>query len=268
MKEEHERKFQGIWIPKEVWLSEELNIMEKLFLVEIDSLDNEEGCYASNKYFSEFFDISKGRCSQIINSLKDKGLIEIAYIREGKEIKKRVIRVVNKLNRVVNKLNNPIKNIKGGYLENDKENNTLSNNTYINNTDNVLSSKHDSIPYREIVEYLNEKTGSKFKYTTQTTRTSIKTRFKEGYSLDDFKRVIDIKTGQWLYDQKMKPYLRPQTLFGTKFEAYLNEQPTTLKFEDSRNRKEREYSPEEIAEFEKAREQFDKYKRTYAQHQP
>ncbi|MGX7077447.1 conserved phage C-terminal domain-containing protein [Globicatella sanguinis] len=131
----------------------------------------------------------------------------------------------------------------------------------------TLSSKHDSIPYREIVEYLNEKTGSKFKHTTQTTRASIKTRFKEGYSLDDFKRVIDIKTSQWLYDNKMKPYLRPQTLFGTKFEAYLNERANIYQFEDSMKRDEKEPTPEEIAEFEKAREQFDKYKRTYAQNQ-
>lgn len=255
MREEHERKFQGIWIPKEVWLSEELNIMEKLFLVEIDSLDNEEGCYASNKYFSEFFDISKGRCSQIINSLKDKGLIEISYIREGKEIKRRVIRVVNKLNRVVNKLNDPIKNIKGGYLENDKENNTYINNTSNNNTSNILSSKHDDIPYREIVEYLNEKTGSQYKHTTQSTRNGIKARYNEGFKLDDFKRVIDNQVSEWQYNDKMKKYLRPQTLFGTKFESYLNNNKV-LTYTFTNDKKEKEPTPEEIAEFEKWKEDF------------
>lgn len=133
--------------------------------------------------------------------------------------------------------------------------------------DNTLSSKHDDIPYREIVDYLNEKTGSQYKHTTQSTRNGIKARYNEGFNLDDFKRVIDIKTSQWLYDTKMKQYLRPQTLFGTKFEAYLNEQLNVYQFEDSMKRDEKEPTPEEIAEFEKAREQFDKYKRTYAQNQ-
>lgn len=142
VKEIHDRAFKGIWIPKEVWLNEELNVIEKLFLVEIDSLDKEQGCWASNKYFSEFFGISKGRCSQIINSLKDKKMIDITYQREGNEVKKRTIKVVNKLNTLVNKLNDPIKYSKGGYLENAKENNTSINNT--NNNKRDIKHKHGS----------------------------------------------------------------------------------------------------------------------------
>jgi len=117
-----ERDFKGIWIPKEVWLNKELKIIEKLFLVEIDSLDNEYGCFASNKYFSEFFGITKGRCSQVITKLKEKGLIDIRFEKEGKVIIKRIIKVVNKLNKVFNKSSE-------GYLENDKDNNTIYNNT-------------------------------------------------------------------------------------------------------------------------------------------
>ena len=117
-----ERDFKGIWIPKEVWLNKELKIIEKLFLVEIDSLDNEYGCFASNKYFSEFFGITKGRCSQVITKLKEKRLIDIRFEKEGKVIVKRIIKVVNKLNRVFNKSSE-------GYLENDKDNNPIYNNT-------------------------------------------------------------------------------------------------------------------------------------------
>ena len=129
-----ERDFKGIWIPKEVWLNKDLKLIQKLFLVEIDSLDNETGCWASNKYFAEFFGVSKGRCSQIINSLEQKGFILIKYEYEGKEIKSRTIRVVKKLNRVFNKSLGGIKYIKGGYLENDKDNNTITNNTTNNKT--------------------------------------------------------------------------------------------------------------------------------------
>jgi len=129
MKKE-KRDFKGIWIPKDIWWSKDLSVMEKLFLVEIDSLDNDKGCYASNKYFAEFFQITKGRCSQIIGSLQKKGRINISIKREGKQIISRSIKVVNKLNTIVNKLNKPIKNSKEGYLENDKDNNTCINNTY------------------------------------------------------------------------------------------------------------------------------------------
>ena len=126
------RDFKGVWIPKEIWLDNNLSIMEKIFLVEIDSLDNENGCYASNKYFAEFFGISRGRCTQIIKGLESKEMLTIELQIEGKEITKRILRVVNKLNRVVNKLNRGSEKTKQGYLENDEDNNTLSNNT-INN---------------------------------------------------------------------------------------------------------------------------------------
>lgn len=117
-----DRKFQGVWIPAKYWLDEELKIVEVVFLTEINSLDNDQGCFASNKYFSEFFGLTAGRCSQIINGLVDKGYLSVKYDREGKQIKKRTLRVVNKLN-------TPIKNIKGGYLENAEGNNTSINNT-------------------------------------------------------------------------------------------------------------------------------------------
>lgn len=123
------RDFKGIWIPKEIWLNRDLTVMEKLFLVEIDSLDQVDGCFASNAHFSELFDISKGRCTQIIKSLEEKGVIKIEIIRDGKQISKRVVRVVNKLNTLFRKLNHPIKNSKYPYLENDEGNNTNTNNT-------------------------------------------------------------------------------------------------------------------------------------------
>ncbi|MFK4417152.1 putative phage protein (TIGR02220 family) [Bacillus sp. RC251] len=97
----------------------------------------------------------------------------------------------------------------------DKQNNTMSSS---NEEDN-----QSSIPYEDIVSYLNEKAGKSFKHKTAKTRSLIKARFKDGFTIDDFKRVIDIKAAQWLTDSNMSQYLRPETLFGTKFESYLNE---------------------------------------------
>ena len=85
------------------------------------------------------------------------------------------------------------------------------------------SDELDDIPYKEIIDYLNEKTGSQFRNTTKKTQTLIKARFAEGFNLDDFKKVIDTKAAEWLNDSKMSKFLRPETIFGTKFESYLNQ---------------------------------------------
>ena len=90
--------------------------------------------------------------------------------------------------------------------------------------DNVPSSdEHDTIPYDEVVGYLNEKTNSNFKSSSKDTRKHIRARYNEGFSIDDFKKVIDNKTAEWYNNTKMNAYLRPKTLFGTNFESYLNQ---------------------------------------------
>ena len=81
-----------------------------------------------------------------------------------------------------------------------------------------------SPPYGEIIEYLNHRAGTRFRSTSAATQRLIKARWREGFTLDDFKRVIDNKVAAWK-GTEMEQYLRPQTLFGTKFEAYLNEKP-------------------------------------------
>ena len=90
---------------------------------------------------------------------------------------------------------------------------------------NILSpsSTVEPIPYKEIVAYLNDKTNKNYKHTTGKTRRFIEARWNEDFRLDDFKKVIDIKTSEWLGTSQEK-YLRPETLFGTKFEGYLNQE--------------------------------------------
>lgn len=73
-----------------------------------------------------------------------------------------------------------------------------------------------------IVSYLNEKAGTAYKPTTPKTQSAINARLAEGFTVEDFMTVIDKKCAEWLGDAKMQPYLRPETLFGTKFEGYLN----------------------------------------------
>ena len=80
----------------------------------------------------------------------------------------------------------------------------------------------DTEIYKTIVSYLNQKAGTKYKPTTPKTKTAIKARLSEGFTVDDFKVVIDKKCAEWLGNDTMEKYLRPETLFGTKFEGYLN----------------------------------------------
>ena len=96
------------------------------------------------------------------------------------------------------------------------------------NSDPELEEKQKSqkIPYEKIVDYLNSKTNSHYRPTSKATRRLIKARYNEGFTDIDFKTVIDKKCAEWLQDGNMVQYLRPETLFGTKFEAYLN-QPDT-----------------------------------------
>lgn len=79
----------------------------------------------------------------------------------------------------------------------------------------------DKDSYIYIVEYLNQKAGTKYKHTTKKTHSLIHARLSEGFSVDDFKTVIDKKCAEWL-GTDMEKFLRPETLFGTKFESYLN----------------------------------------------
>lgn len=87
----------------------------------------------------------------------------------------------------------------------------------------VKTKENNVVPYQKIVDFLNQKTGKNFKANSKETRRHIKARWQDGFTLKDFEKVIEVKSAKWLSDPKMMDFLRPQTLFGNKFESYLNE---------------------------------------------
>ena len=93
-----------------------------------------------------------------------------------------------------------------------------------NNNVTTLSKKKekDNNIYSLVIDYLNKKANTNYKPTTKNTQSFINARVKEGYTVEDFKKVIDSKSKEWL-NTDFEKYLRPATLFGTKFENYLNE---------------------------------------------
>ena len=134
----------------------------------------------------------------------------------------------------------------------EKENrvNSKSNNLYL---DNILSGNPDynfptwleetaikdleKTKHKELwipIAYLNQVANKRYKFVDKTKRLLL-ARFKEGYTLDDFKQVIDIKTAEWKDSPEFSKYLRPETLFGSKFDGYLNQKPKTIrgKYEDN-----------------------------------
>lgn len=242
------RDFKGVWIPKDIWLAKNLSWTEKLVLTELDSLDNDDGCFATNEYLGTFFGLSKGRISKIISKLAKEKYIKVTLIYKNnrKEIDKRVIEILPRVKSesiyisveegeqgysqkqlggiVENDHRYSQKQLEGivefnhtPIVENDQDNNTIYNNT-INNTININI-------YSEIIEYLNSKANTKYRVNNKKTRASINARITEGFNVEDFKKVIDIKTAEWL-NTNMQQYLRPETLFGTKFEGYLNQKVT------------------------------------------
>ena len=215
-------------IPANVRYDKRLKPNAKLLYGEITALCNEKGyCWASNDYFAELYEVKKETISRWITDL-----VEFGYLKREVVLKKDTKQVINRdlfLNQegIDEKINTTI------------DEKVKDNNTSFNNTNN----KSSSVPYSEIIEYLNAKTGKRYK-VTQKWKDLIKARFNEGQQLDDFKRVIDIKTKQWLNNPEMSMYLRPQTLFGNKFDEYLNEslsskqkpkQPTNTKSFDDIN---------------------------------
>ena len=149
------RDFKGVWIPKEVWLDDKLSWMEKLFLVEIDSLNAEKGCFASNAYFGEFFQLSNSRVSEIIKSLVSKGYITTFLIYEGKQVKQRILTPTVP----IRKLEGGIRKTEEGYSEKAKGINTLINNTSINSTNKLYNNKEAFV---KRVDELKDKLGNQY----------------------------------------------------------------------------------------------------------
>lgn len=98
-----------------------------------------------------------------------------------------------------------------------------NNSVYIKENDEPIDTKYTE-NIKNIIAYLNKVCGTRYRHNTPATKEKICARLKEGFTEQDFYQVIDTKHEQWGNDPKMAEYLRPITLFGTKFESYLNQQ--------------------------------------------
>lgn len=130
------RDFKGVWIPREIWLSPGLSMVEKCLLIEIDSLDNENHCFATNEYFAEFLNITPTTVSTAISNLKEYGLIELVSFNGRKRVLRSCVKSgtlpLNFLKADIKKFKGSLTKIERLPLKNLKHNNTVKDNNLIN----------------------------------------------------------------------------------------------------------------------------------------
>jgi hypothetical protein len=141
------RDFKGVWIKKEIWLNTNLTLIEKVLIVEIDSLDNSErGCFASNEYLAKFVNLSEGRVANIISDLKKRDfIIQIFFDGRNRGLRTNKHKCESSFN----------ENVKAEYTKTVKQptrkrehNNTVNNTD--NNTDYIISENEFSHTKDEI----------------------------------------------------------------------------------------------------------------------
>lgn len=213
-------------IPVGVAHDDRLKDKDKLLYGEIYAMLNvTNSFFMSNAKLAERLNCSEPTIKRSLARLEEYGFIQRNNVYEGKQIVRRNISLggFNYDTRVGSTMTlPPVHERSEGSVISDPDNRTI--NRAINRTEeDILSGKPDHAPYQEILNYFNQQAGTSYRASSKATQHLINARTNEGFTVDDFKKVIDIKVANWKDDPKMSKYLRPATLFGTKFESYLNE---------------------------------------------
>ena len=189
-------------LPAPLFYDKDLSDQSKLLACVIANFCNKYGtCTVTNKNLGEVLGKSERSVSRLVSELSDAGYIQV--IVDTLDANKRTITLTTKMSTPHDKNDVTSRQI------------CLHNNTIYNNIKN-------NSEFEEIVGYLNEKSGSSFKATTDATKKLINARITEGYTVEDFKKVIDNRVANWT-GTEYEQYLQPSTLFApTKFEKYLN----------------------------------------------
>ena len=153
----------------------------------------------------------------ILKKFEREGYIKL--LSSGGKGKESTLKLTIKQQLFNNNITNKVEELQ--QFEDLANNNATTNQQQSNNTTKKKKKDNNNI-YSLIINYLNIKAFTSYKISTKNTQSLINARLKEGYTVEDFKKVIDSKCKEWL-DTDFDKYLRPATLFGTKFENYLNE---------------------------------------------
>ena len=192
------------------------------------SQDGESWFYGSRKYLASWCQVQVGAIDYQLKKLVDKGLIIKRHERcEDGSVRcllKANLPLIESMRYQSQKFEGPVLNFydtPSQKFETGQSQKFMTNNK---EEDNKEDTQDIGAEIADIVGYLNLKAGTNYRHQSKQTRKLIHARLAEGFTLDDFKRVIDNKVADWGRDPRMCKYLRPETLFcASKFEGYLNE---------------------------------------------
>jgi hypothetical protein len=153
------RDFKGVWIPKNIWLNKQLNFLDKVILIEIDSLNSDtQQCFASNQYFADFCQCSPRHITRVLTKLVNLGYIKITVTENGQRYIQSIVDKMSIQQSRVDKMSIPPRQ---NVYHNNINNNTSSNNN-INNINNnkqeyiVEINRDDKIIYTGFKEILDK----------------------------------------------------------------------------------------------------------------
>lgn len=185
--ENKERDFKGVWIKKEIWLNTNLTLIEKVLIVEIDSLDNSErGCFASNEYLAKFVNLSEGRVANIISDLKKREfIIQLFFDGRNRGLRTNKLKCESSFN----------ENVKAEYTKTGKQN---TQKREYNNTENKTS---------------NNTIDKGCEFDNSLPKTDINNPFKRQSILDDISYEQKIKERKIVAEQKERKEREPSETF-------------------------------------------------------
>lgn len=202
------------------WMRTKLNLKgnELLAYAVIYGFSQTDGAKftGSRKYLAEWCGCSMATIDRTLNSLVDKGLISrTSYVT------KHGYRAVEYAAMGPTHIDEPSAAEPRTADTDGPRTSTIEPQPLLNEPQTPAQPKEPD-PTEEVINHLNQRAGTHYKATTANTRKLIKARLKEGFTVDEIKLVIDKKCADWLRNPAMVEYLRPETLFGSKFESYLN----------------------------------------------
>ncbi|CZR95874.1 hypothetical protein CDFC105_73081 [Clostridioides difficile] len=269
------RKKDWFWLENEVIDNSSLSMHEKMAYITLARYaDNESMCFPSNATIAKKMGCSINTARKAIKSLEEKQLIKKIPRKKNEKENDSNLYCVMSL-RGMSRDDIPIAPDDRGvcqemiyHIASDDRGvchqvigkKTYNKKTYIKS--NIYSPTeqeekgNDKEIHKRIIDYLNEKADKSFKSTTKKTKSLIDARLAEGFVEEDFYKVIDNKVHAWLENAKMSVYLRPETIFGNKFESYLNEQTKMAKNGNDEVKRSKEVSKNKFANFEQTFTQY------------
>ena len=224
-------------LPDVVKRDKRLTFADMVIYSDIISLSKTLGyCTAKNKYFAEIYDKSERQITRILSSLSTCKYITIEEcggknrkIYTIEQPRQKCLTAENNLDKNVQQprqkcLANLDKNVYAQPIKNINKNYNIKNKSAREGARTCEDADKYNSEIIEIINYMNKYYDTNYLPTTKETRMLITDKLESGFTVRDFKIVLDKKHKSWKSDAKMAQWLRPKTLFGDNFENYRNEQ--------------------------------------------